>query len=267
MVQSKKIHFRGLSTILHCVLVPLFAFVFVLLYNPLGIRETLQMERSSFTFNITILLCILFVTVLISRTMMYLLRNRITCNILVYWVWCMAETVVAALFISLYLSLMMKGAVPFFEIALTGIGKLLSIVIYPYITIYLGMEIYAKDREEAPKDNASLVRFHDEYQKLRLVIAPEAIIFIKSEENYVQIHYTDGSRTKKHVLRSSMRALEENMTRHGLVRCHRSYFINPKHIKMIHKDSSGTVIAELHQSGYEGIPISKKYHDELTRLI
>lgn len=264
---NKKIHFRGLSSILHCVLVPLFAFVFVLLYNPLGIRESLSMEKSSFTFNITILLCILFVSVSISRAVMYLLRNKMTCNILVYSVWCMAETVVAALFISLYMSLMMNGAVPFFEIALTSIGKLLSISIYPYVTIYLGMEIYAKDREEAPLDNASLIRFHDEYQKLRLVIAPEAVLFIKSEENYVQIHYTDGNRVKKHVLRSSMRALEENLTRHGLVRCHRSYFINPKHIKMIHKDSSGTVLAELNQNGYEGIPISRKYHEELTRLI
>lgn len=267
MGRRKDIHFGGLSTALHCVLVPLFAFIFVLVYNPLGIREFLQMERSSFSFNITMLLCILLGSVLFSRGLMYMLRKIMTCNILVYIVWCIAETVVASMFISLYVVLMTKGAMPYYEIAVSCIGKMAAIVVYPYIMIYLGMEIYAKNREEGMPDSASLVRFHDEYQKLKLVIAPEAILFIKSEENYVQIHYTDGNRTKKHVLRSSMRALEESMAKHGLVRCHRSYFINPRHIKMIHKDASGTLLAELHQSGFEGIPISKKYHEELTRLI
>ena len=59
------------------------------------------------------------------------------------------------------------------------------------------------------------------------VIAPESVIFIKSEDNYVMIHYPDRNHVKKFALRSSMRALEEDLLRHGLARCHRSYFINP----------------------------------------
>ena len=64
-----------------------------------------------------------------------------------------------------------------------------------------------------------------------------------------------------------MRALEENLSRHGLVRCHRSYFINPSFIKIVHRDGSGLIIAELSQEGFESIPISRKYQDEITRLL
>ena len=115
--------------------------------------------------------------------------------------------------------------------------------------------------------SASLVRFYDEYKKLRFVIAPEAVMFIKSEENYVQIHYIDQGKTKKFTLRSSMKALESTLAKHGFVRCHRSYFINPSYIKIVHRKSSGIIVAELKQEQMESIPISRKYQDGITRLL
>ena len=93
------------------------------------------------------------------------------------------------------------------------------------------------------------------------------MIFIRSEDNYVQIHYLDQSRAKKFILRSSMRALEDTLSKHGLVRCHRSWFINPSYIKIVHRDGSGQIVAELNVDGYESIPISRKYHDEVSRLV
>ena len=92
-------------------------------------------------------------------------------------------------------------------------------------------------------------------------------MFIRSEDNYVQIHYLDKDRTKKFILRSSMRALEEDLSRHGLVRCHRSYFINPAYIRIVHRDSAGLIVADLNQEGFEGIPISRKYQDIITKLL
>ena len=83
----------------------------------------------------------------------------------------------------------------------------------------------------------------------------------------IQVRLTDAGRTKKFVLRSSMRALEEQMVRHGLVRCHRSYFINPDQVKMIRKESSGMVVAELNIEGLEPVPISRKYQDEVAKLL
>ena len=92
-------------------------------------------------------------------------------------------------------------------------------------------------------------------------------MFIKSEDNYVQIHYVDRNMTKKFMLRSSMRALEDDLSKKGLVRCHRSYFINPLYIKIVHKDEAGLIVAELKQDGFESIPISRKYQDAITKLL
>ena len=123
------------------------------------------------------------------------------------------------------------------------------------------------DADLGDVDENSLIRFYDEYKKLRLVIAHEAVMFIKSEDNYVQIHYLDKNKTQKFILRSSMRALEEDLSKKGLVRCHRSYFINPAYIKIVHRDASGLIVAELNQDGFDSIPISRKYQDAITKLL
>lgn len=258
----------GASTIMHSLIVPIFVLIFIIYYKPYGVYNLLQMEHASFAFNATILFCIVLVSISITRGWLYLIGKYKDVTRPVYLAWCIGEMLVASLFISLYIVLMDKESISFFELAGSSFVMMLATCIYPYGFIWLGIELNAKDNEEDIKaDDNSLIRFHDEYNKLRFVIAPEAVIFIKSEDNYVQIHYLDKNRTKKFILRSSMRALEDNLGKHGLVRCHRSYFINPSFIKIVHRDGTGLIVAELNQDGYESIPISRKYHDAITKLL
>lgn len=258
----------GVGTILHSLIIPVFVFIFTIYYKPYGIYSVLDMDNASFAFNVTILFCILLVSVSITRGWLYLLGKYKSISKSIYLLWSFGEILVASLFCSLYIILMSKEYLQFFEIAGLSYLNLLATSIYPYGFLWLGFEVYSRNREETDTvDEGSLIRFYDEYKKLRLVIAPEAVIFIKSEDNYVQIHYLDHNRTKKFILRSSMRALEDVLSKHGLVRCHRSYFINPSFIKIVHRDASGLIVAELKQEGYESIPISRKYHDSITRLL
>lgn len=258
----------GVCTIIHSLVIPVFILIFITFYKPLGIHELLEMEHASFTFNATIIFCITLVCISITRGWLYLIGKYRSVPRSIYTIWCFAEMAIAALFASLYVTLMLKEPVSYFEMAGTFILLITTTAIYPYSILWLAYELYTKNNEESvqPDDN-SLIRFYDEYKKLRLVIAPEAVIFIKSEDNYVQIHYQDQNRTKKFILRSSMKALEETLAKRGLVRCHRSYFINPAYIKIVHRDNTGTIVAELKQEDFESIPISRKYQDAIARLL
>lgn len=265
---KKNLMLSGVCTILHSLVVPTFILIFMTFYKPLGIHGLLDMEHANFAFNTTIIYCIILVSTAITRSILYLIGKHKNISRPIYTVWCFAEIIVAALFSSLYTTLMLKVPVSYFEIAGTFILLIATTAIYPYSIIWLAYELYAKHNEEkSATDDGTLIRFYDEYKKLRLVIAPEAVIFIKSEDNYVQIHYQDQNRTKKFILRSSMKALEETLARRGLVRCHRSYFINPAYIKIVHRDNAGMIVAELKQENYESIPISRKYQDAITRLL
>ena len=257
----------GAGTITHSLVIPFFILVFTIYYRPYVVYEHLSMDNASFTFNATILFSIVLVSLSITRGWLYLFGRFRGISTVFYLVWCFAEILVAALFCSLYLVLM-SDDLSFFETAGKSFINLLAMAVYPCGFLWFGFEVHARSGDAPVQtDDGSLIRFYDEYKKLRLVIAPEAVMFIKSEDNYVQIHYLDRYRTKKFILRSSMRALEEDLSRRGLVRCHRSYFINPSFIKIVHRDPSGLIVAELNQDGFESIPISRKYQDEITRLL
>ncbi len=266
MENSRHILLSGASATLHALVVPLFSFVFAILYKPFSIPTVLEMESGSYNFNITILLCIVLGVMLLTRGGLLLLRRSFPTGDISYALWCIGEIVLSALFASLYLTLMLNGARGYFEVVGATVGRYFGIAIYPYAILYLGFKLYA-ERNKEEQDPSKLIKFYDEYRKLRFVIDSEAVVFLKSEENYVQIHYVEHSKTKKFVLRSSMRALEEQMMHYGLVRCHRSYYINPDHVKMIRKESSGVIVALLKEENYEPIPISRKYQEEVTRMI
>ena len=256
------------GTIIHWLVIPLFAFMFCLYYRPFMMYDFLSMDNASFSFNATILFCILFVTLSMTRWILFAIGKLRHMNGIAYLLWCVGETMISALFCALYLVLISHTSRTFFEVSGITFLNLLTTTMYPLGIMWLCFDRYLRNQDpEKSVDESSLIRFYDEYKKLRLVIASAAVIFIKSEENYVQIHYLDKNRTMKFVLRSSMRALEEDLSKKGLVRCHRSYFINPSYIKIVHRDESGQIVAELNQDGYDSIPISRKYQDAITRLL
>ena len=85
------------------------------------------------------------------------------------------------------------------------------------------------------------------------------------DEGYV--HHRQVDRIRDLVLRSSMRSLEDTLKRHGLVRCHRSFFLNAAHVDLLKKDANGYALARLDQEGAKEIPVSKRYYQAVTALL
>ena len=147
---------------------------------------------------------------------------------------------------------------------------LLFLVPYLIVTIIYVLASF-KDRsgkvdvEEAPE--AEKICFLDIYQRPKLTVAPSDVLFIEARENYVDIHYVDGGKVKKHELRATMASLEEIASANGFIRCQRSFYVNPRHVTVLRKESAGVVFAELDESGLPGIPVSRKYCEELSKAI
>ena len=47
----------------------------------------------------------------------------------------------------------------------------------------------------------------------------------------------------------------------------RSYFVNPKYVKLLSKNREGLVTAELLVPGVEAIPVSKQFYKQLSELL
>ena len=253
----------------HFIGIPVFLFLFTLLYHPFGMDEFLAVG-GHYTLNLILMTVIVLGVLSLSRMLMFILRRVLDFNWATYILWCVMEVVFSGMFLSILLGIGWSGQIPYLTVMTRCIGYLAAIMVYPYAIINLTIQLVVVGRQaaSAPQvDDKTLIRFYDDAKRIKLIVSSKAILYIEAEENYVHILHVDNDKVKDFCLRSSMRALEDNLSRHGLVRCHRSYFINPEHVELVKKDPAGYAVAQLRRSGLPSIPVSKRYYEALTKLL
>lgn len=267
---SRRFYGMG-ANIFYFTVVPLFYFLFTLAYEPFEIKDYFAVGKGYFVDNLIFTSLILFGVLLSSRMLLYALRHVIDLNWTLYILWCAGEVVVTGLFWSILLGIEWSLVLPYFTVMSTGVLYLAAITVYPYVIITLAIQLFltgSSSKRTLPPDDKSLVRFHDDQKRLKFIISSPAILYIEAEDNYVHIVHLDNGRVKDFTLRSSMRALEETLTKHdGLVRCHRSYFVNADHVELVRKDVNGYALAKLDRDGLDPVPVSRKYYDSLSALL
>ena len=257
----------------YAVLMPLFFFVFVLIYRPFAFVEYFDgVGGESWQFHLLMLTCICTGVFALTRLVFSFLYKYIPFKWWHYVVWCLGEVLACSLFMALYTSLfyLKNGGLLYFNALTYCFNLAFCILIYPFLLLILMRIITNKNSDisaakEAPDEG--LVKFYDEHKRLKLTIDPSAVLYVGADANYINIHYLENDRVKKYQLRNSMKSFEADAKKPGLVRCHRSYYVNPRHVKVLSRDKEGVIYAELTAEGLGRIPVSKQYYDQLANLL
>ena len=251
------------TMLVHVIALPVFYLGFILLYESSWMFEFLNAGNGD-VFNTLMLTCILIGILCASRIPMTALRKQIRMSWWQYALWSFAEVFVFSCFAALYMALI-YGTYGYFP----ALGKCLqlsfAILPYPYIVFALLFALIRPDEKEAAEED--LVRFSDSTGRLKLVIAHDVILYVEAQENYVSIHYMEGEKLKEYTLRQSMRGIEELMDKHGIIRCQRSYFVNPRHVTVLRRDKEGMIQAELDVKLSKPVPVSPKYYEQLSKML
>ncbi len=102
------------------------------------------------------------------------------------------------------------------------------------------------------------LKFIAENGKQFLSLKPQNLLYIQSAGNYVEIMYLSNQQVKKHLLRSSLKQIEQTMETYDfLKRCHRSYLVNTQKISQIKKTNTALEL----DLEYATVPVSKKYEE------
>lgn len=259
------IYRRFIPQLLHIIILPISFFVFMLIYTPSGIMEFLGHEW--FGVHLTIMSSIILLSVCVSRILYYFIPMRL--NYTLYVFWCFGEIIFSSFFVALYLWLVLDKPMPYFDMLTTSFKYLFLTLTISYAILTLSIRVYDYHNRISENMDTAIrrMRFYDNQHNLKLVVFPAAILYIQAEENYVNINYIENDRVKEFVLRSSMKALDEICQDHGLVRCHRSFYINPARIKVLRKDKDGIMYAELDADDVRTIPVSKTYYRILSDVL
>ena len=115
----------------------------------------------------------------------------------------------------------------------------------------------AKPETQAPDAPATF----DIRDGARLLRVPAAqILAARSAGNYVEFVLADG---RKPLMRSSLAALEAELTPLGFVRTHRSWLVNAARVTELRPETSGDYAVML---GEVEVPLSRRFPDALARL-
>ena len=252
----------------HILGIPLFALGLLLLFCPFAFK-TYDILFGRYSFHIVMIFCIILGVLLATRLPMIFISRKIMPTQRQYWFLCFFEVLFASGFTALYLWLMTHRNDAYFMFFGYSIVYLAMAMVTPYLILYQHFTILEK--EEAIEDAGRLalgekVRFMDERGNMKLIVAQSAILYIQSDENYLRIYYLDEGKITHYLLRSSMKRVEELCAKNGLVRCHRSYFVNKNRVEVLQKEKDFTY-ALLDVPNAARIPVSKNYYDQILAML
>lgn len=285
--------------------VTLFAFLFVIVYSPFQATQWFLGGRysSATIFFIEGLIILGGIVILgISRFFMWLVNRKNLISMLQYCFWLVGEIIIIGTVYTIidYTALNdnQREFITIFQRALIFVPMMLFI---PYTVSYLFFALKDRDKKieelleetsseplatydespaESEKKNAptantatpstktgdnGIVNIFDEKGTLKLSIRKDYVFYIESADNYVNIFYEKNGKMTHSMVRTTLKSLEEALHSQGFMRCHRSYLINVKKIKIVRKERDGFYI-DLDQDGIGDIPISKTYADEILKI-
>ena len=269
-------HFKGNVLACYILLIPMYAFFFLIGARPYHLDSFMQVTQDQLAFRAAIMASIELVVVLISRLVMLLVRSKREIKYSGFVIWELMEGLAITMFCALFVWLMDKRAMPYMELLPKMFIITFSILVFPYVIMALISEL--KDRDIRLAKNSvtiekyasgqigredSTLPFLDDKKALKLAVTANAILYVEAADNYVYICYLNNDKLVRFPLRNSMRSIEQICESNNIVRCHRSYYVNLRKVRAIQKSPEG-LFAQLTYAAAPRIPVSTTYSETVT---
>lgn len=271
----------------------LFSALFMVIYQPFAMAVWFGTSQT-LNFSFTILFYLSSIVVLIlSRTLMYTIYNRLDVTVMTYIWWIMAENLVISLIYTLItVNFFPMPGIETPTLATRALMCVTIILAIPngFVLFYAAycskceelqalqyqnqqlekeyhlltsrqhdLRVAAPTLNEAPK----MINLHDNNGTLRLSINNDALYYLESEDNYIKVYYKHKERILSYMLRCRTRSVEESLKETSMVRCHRSYIVNINKIQLMEEDKRMHYIT-LNDKSIGRIPVSKSYYDKVV---
>ncbi len=261
----------------------IFALVFINIYAPFGVDSWLNVTDFQLFFYSSIVILIGMLVIALSRLLMYLLSRKKSIRYGEYAFWIFGEILSMAFVYALIQRFYLQGPKDFMEILRNTVRITAFIILLPYAIYWLYLSFKEKynllekmsitrpgnnenTNEGKNAVNWSMIPFRDEKGILRFSVKQEDLLYLEAADNYVLIHYLDGNKQQKYMIRTTLKRIEHEFPSKNLVRCHRSFMINIDHVRTIRKEKEGLII-NFESPVNITVPISKTYLDVFIRKL
>ena len=273
-MEMPKHFFKKRYLIQSVLFIVLFSIIYMTVYQPFSKTAWFGIHPAR-TFLVTLLFYAIAIgTLILSKLIMYHWQKRHSFTVQAALLWLAAEFVLIALeYIALTDIFNMRQQTISPQLILNTSLSVTLILAIPYII----MVLWADNREKSEELEAmylsrnvkndkvnSLVYLCDYNDSLKLSIDEKDILFIESQDNYVQVHYLLDGTHHHYLLRCRTYDIERQLAGTSLVRCHRSYLVNVNHIRQFTQEHGKNYIVVNEHDNIFRIPVSKTYYKSLT---
>jgi hypothetical protein len=280
----------------------IFSILFMLIYKPFSIAVWFSTD-DTLRFGFTIIFYMAAIVILIlSRSLMNTIQDRLKITSLTYVWWLMAENLlISLLYTIITISLFPTEGVATPTIATKALMCVTLILIIPNGIIFFYAAFRAKCEEleatqyqlqrlgeeyrllESSKEHEiravvnssnivnnskgpTMISLYDNNNILRLTINVDSLYYLESEDNYIKVHYKHNDKITSYMLRCRTRSVEKSLEGTCMVRCHRSYIVNINKIRFLEEERRLHYLA-LDDDSIRRIPVSKSYYNTLVAII
>ena len=251
----------------------LYALVFLVIYTPYSETSWFGVAKSESFLLTTIFVIISILLLILSRTLMYFIsKKHIKMTYAKYSIWLLMEIILIGVFHSI-LSMVYIKITDYTSLLI--ISKSIFITFWalgvPYVVAAMWLTI--KDMHntllvtdtkniasdgEAIAQNIDIINIADNKGVLKLSVKLDNLYFIKAEDNYTIVYYSKNGLLNRYMIRCKIQTIEDTFRDTPLMRCHRTYIVNTKKIKVLRHESDGFYM-DFDFEGIDPIPVSKTY--------
>lgn len=246
------------------------AIALIIVYRPQVLLKGIIVNSNPSLFYIVSLIILGFITLIISRVLFYKTNQVAPKTFKYFCIWIALEILSIILVLSLFAWFInepnTRSLSTILERTTISVFSVLSV---PYLVSWLYFslkerenelkEVLAETEQNPVEERREYVNFPDEKGVLRLSLRYEDVLYLKSADNYVYIYYKNNKKEiVNHLLRNTLKNIEENITNSNLIRCHRFYMVNSRNVKLLRKSKDGLLL-ELDTKEPCKIPVSKTY--------
>ena len=259
----------------------LFAIVFLNIYIPFSDTAWFRLGDSIFFLFTAGFIFISMLILIASRILMYHTRKWFRMTYLIYILWSIAEVVlICAFYTFVTIDVQQPATLTAMEIFSKALLYGTIALIIPEILSGMYYSIEDKDKtislmnsmgvvtdeEQQPSSGDNIqhntsdkISLCDNSGSLKFSVSCSNLYYIESDDNYINIWYTDNSGAlKMYMMRCRLKTVEETFRNSPLIRCNRKYIVNRQKVKVLKKERDGYVM-ELDNESIPPIPVTKTY--------
>lgn len=256
------------NTIIMIAFTTIFAYIFINIYRPFGYDNWYKIKDWQLLIASAVVVLAGMVVIILSRLVFFYLKKEHEITVAMYAWFIAAEIVFLGGFYTSLEIFILHDDRTALDLMFNAVQNTALILLIPYSLsglFFAWKDIKRKFEQviiqfKEPSD--IFIPFKDEKGQLRITIKLIDLLYLESNDNYVNIHYLDNGKQKAFMIRNSLKQFETDLKDYPIYRNHRKFAVNIKNVKMMKRVKKGFELI-MSCEKEDKLPVSRSYEKQM----